>query len=313
MKNYRFIVCIPFVLLCLSCKTKPAAATEEDAALATITPVTVDSLQIGPVADYIELNATSSYLKKNSVKSAAAGYISQVEVSLGENVKKDQLLFTLKTKEASALDNTKGYKDSTFSFAGIIRIRSFQDGIISLSNRHAGDYVQEGDELCVVSDRSSFVFLLDVPYELHQYVQEGKSCDIVLPDNQVIAGRIKSRLPSMDVGSQTEPVLVMPDTKFALPENLIARVRVIRDKKDKATTLPKAAILSNEMQNEFWVMKLINDSVAVKIPIKKGLETAERTEILEPKFLPGDHFLVTGNYGLADTARVILNETHTKE
>jgi multidrug efflux pump subunit AcrA (membrane-fusion protein) len=294
----------------LSCKGKAAAPVEEQSVPQTVTPVTVDSAVRGPVAEYIELNAISSFLKKNSVKSSAAGYINRVEVSIGESVKKDQELFILKTKEAAALDNYKTMRDSAFLFSGMIRIRSFQDGIISSFNRHVGDYVIEGDELCVVSDRTSFVFLLDVPFELSPLVRKGSSCEILLPDKEVIRGTIETSLPSMDVNSQTESVLVKPLSTALIPENLIARIRIVKSKKENALTLPKGAILSNETQTDFWVMKLINDSTAVKIPITKGAETQDRTEIISPAFQSSDRIVVSGNYGLTDTARVSINEAH---
>jgi hypothetical protein len=51
-------------------------------------------------------------------------------------------------------------------------------------------------------------------------------------------------------------------------------------------------------------MKLIDSATAVKVPVRKGIETKDRVEILEPVFSPGDKILVTGNYGLPDTAKV---------
>jgi uncharacterized NAD(P)/FAD-binding protein YdhS len=51
-------------------------------------------------------------------------------------------------------------------------------------------------------------------------------------------------------------------------------------------------------------MKMINDSTAVKVPVKTGLETGEKVEIISPDFSPQDRILVSGNYGLADTAKV---------
>ncbi len=72
--------------------------------------------------------------------------------------------------------------------------------------------------------------------------------------------------------------------------------------------LPKAAVLANEEQSEFWVMKLINDSTAIKVPICKGIETSEKVEILKPSFYKTDRILLSGNYGLPDTARVIIQQ-----
>jgi hypothetical protein len=55
-------------------------------------------------------------------------------------------------------------------------------------------------------------------------------------------------------------------------------------------------------------MKLIDDSTAAKVPVTKGLEINDRIEIVSPKFLTSDKFLLTGNYGLADTARIKIVE-----
>jgi hypothetical protein len=57
------------------------------------------------------------------------------------------------------------------------------------------------------------------------------------------------------------------------------------------------------MEN-FWVMKLINDSTAVKVPIKQATEADSVVEITSPLFTPTDRIIKTGNYGLPDTAYV---------
>jgi len=55
-------------------------------------------------------------------------------------------------------------------------------------------------------------------------------------------------------------------------------------------------------------MKMIDSVTAVKVPIRKGIETNERVEILSPPLGPGDKILLTGNYGLGDTAKVKIIE-----
>jgi hypothetical protein len=49
---------------------------------------------------------------------------------------------------------------------------------------------------------------------------------------------------------------------------------------------------------------MINDSTAVKVPVKKGMETNDNVEIVSPSLSPTDKILLTGNYGLPDTAKV---------
>jgi len=272
------------------------------------TPVTLTAVSNGPIVETIELNAVSSFLKKNTIKSATAGIIESIEISLGDNVEKGQLLFTLKTKEAAALEKNQT-ADSSLFFKGIIKIKATKTGIISDITHQIGDYVQEGDQLAVIADQNSMVFLLAVPYELNNYIKKNTKCMISLSNNRNLEGSISSRLPSADIASQTENFIVKPASIEKLPENLIAKISIVKSSKDKAFTLPKPAVLSNETQNEFWVMKLINDSIAVKVSIKKGIELADIVEILQPAFEPSDRILLTGNYGLPDTAKVMITST----
>jgi hypothetical protein len=71
-----------------------------------------------------------------------------------------------------------------------------------------------------------------------------------------------------------------------------------------AISVPASAILTNETQTDFWIMKMTDSVTAVKVPVKKGLSTKDKVEILSPLLSDSDRILVTGNYGLEDTAKV---------
>jgi biotin carboxyl carrier protein len=255
------------------------------------------------VAEVLELNAHSSYLKKNSVKATIAGHIESLDLNPGDRVEKGQVLLTLKSKEAQALE---GYvpSDTSMRFRGISKIKAPKSGVISSVLHQIGDNVMEGDELVVIAEQSSMVFLLEVPYELNQIVSKTKSCKVLLSDNREFDGTISSRLPVMDAQSQTVSYIVNLRGNVSLPENLIAKIRIVKTEKANAPVLPKGAVLANETQSEFWVMKMINDTMAVKVDIKKGLENSDQVEITSPTFLKTDRFLLDGNYGLPDTAIV---------
>jgi multidrug efflux pump subunit AcrA (membrane-fusion protein) len=115
-------------------------------------------------------------------------------------------------------------------------------------------------------------------------------------------------MPTVDSASQTQNVVIRVNDNPAIPENLIAKVRIVKTAREKTQSLPKAALLTDETESDFWVMKLIDSTTAVKVPVKKGIETKDRVEILQPLFEPGDKILVTGNYGLPDTAKVKVEE-----
>ena len=69
-------------------------------------------------------------------------------------------------------------------------------------------------------------------------------------------------------------------------------------------SLPREAVLADESQSSFWVMKMIDSTTAVKVEIVKGMETSDRIEIVSPAFNKNDKIVLSGNYGLADTAKV---------
>jgi hypothetical protein len=295
-----------YSLLCIvvtSCGNK-ATKTEEEEVPQAKTPVTVAGISNEPMEEYVELNATSSFLQKWIVRANATGYLQSANVQLNKYVSGGQTLYTVKTKEAQSIGNTINVLDSTFKFTGVNGIRANGGGFISQINHQNGDYVQDGDQLAVITDSKSFVFLLDLPYELRPYILNKKSLEMVLPDGEKLIGSISGSMPSMDAVSQTQNIILKVNTSHPLPENLIAKVKVVKSYRGTANSLPRAAVLTDETQSEFWVMKMFNDSAAAKVVIKKGIETGDRIEIISPTFSATDRILVTGNYGLGDTAKV---------
>ena len=304
----RIFIIGGLVLLLFSCKSKKAETTDEPAEVRV--PVTTTTVSYDPMEEFVMLNATSTYLQKNFVKSNATGYITSCGIKLYSYVNNGQKLFTVKTKEATSLGNTINKLDPSFRFSGVNTIHANNHGFITELNHQLGDYVQDNEQLAVISDMNSFVFLLDLPYELKPYVVNNKTVEITLPDGERIQGVVQAGMPIMDSVSQTQGVVIRARLTHSIPQNLVARVKIIKLSKSAATALPKASVLSDETQSSFWVMKMINDSTAIKVPVKKGIETSEKIEITSPNFNPSDRILLTGNYGLGDTARVeILHAT----
>jgi multidrug efflux pump subunit AcrA (membrane-fusion protein) len=299
------------VALVTACRGKEAAADDEDVPATQVqTPVTVTSISSQPLTEYAELNATSSFLQDNIVKSNINGYIQSVNVKVGQYVTRGQIIFTVKTKEAESIGNTINRLDSSFHFSGVNNIAAAQSGYITAMDHQIGDYVQDGEQLAVISDARSFGFILNLPYELHKYVSLNKGVEVILPDSTHMRGIVALYMPAIDSASQTQQVLIKVDTSETLPENLIAKVRIEKTQKTNAISLPKQAVLSNESQTNFWVMKMVDSVTAIKIPVIKGIETENRIEIVRPQFSENDKIVVSGNYGLPDTAKVkvIKNE-----
>jgi len=291
---------VPFLFLLAACENRQENSEKE---IQVKVPVTVEKIHKADITDFLELNATSSFLVKSMIKSPIAGYIDDISVSQGDKVLKNQLLFNIKTKESTALKNDTS---SPYSFSGLISIKANMNGIILSVDHPKGDYVQEGDQLATIAVPSSFVYILDVPYESVSFINVSGSCDILLPDGHILKGIIYSRLPSIAPGSQTQRYIIHPDENQNMPENLIAKIKIVRHTIPNAVLLNKSCILADEVMKHFWVMKLINDSVAVKVPVITGLSSGDDIQITSPDFSNSAMFLASGNYGLGDTVKVAV-------
>ena len=287
---------ISFFLLAACHGKEDAKEGGEEKTAATGTPVTVTSISTEPMTAYTDLSATSAFLQKSYVKANLNGYIASQTLQPGKYVTAGQLLFTLKTKEAQSIGNS------------VNQIKATATGYITQLNHQQGDYVQDGEQLAVISDVNSFAFILNLPYELKQYVAIGNKVTVILPDGKELAGSVASAMPTVDPASQTQNIVIKVPGSKNIPENLVAKVRIVKAHNGTAVSLPKAAILTNDAQTDFWIMKLIDSTTAVKVPVKTGAVTDDRIEIKEPELTKDDKILVTGNYGLPDTAKVVVGQ-----
>jgi len=269
------------------------------------TPATAVTIGVGSMQKDDWVNATSVYLNNSVVKSTINGYVIGSSLYPGEYVSAGQVLFTLQTKEASILADQL---PDSLKFNGKIKIKAPLSGFINQLNHQQGDYVQDGEQLCTIASRNSFAFIMQVPFDLINNIKLHAPVTLQLPDNRMITGNVISEMPSVDSLSQTQAYLIRVDPSLHLPQNMIAKVKIVSQLAQNTQVVPKEAVLSDESESEFWVMKLINDSTAVKVNVKKGIEDSQHVQILSPRFSPGTRLLNSGNYGLPDTAIVILGK-----
>ncbi|SEW39998.1 efflux RND transporter periplasmic adaptor subunit [Chitinophaga arvensicola] len=288
-----------------ACQSNAPSASEKDPS-ATGIPVSIAAPETGPMSDSVELNATATFLLKTYVKAVANGYLQASGIKTGQHVTRGQVLFTLKTKEAENLGNTINRLDSSFRFTGLITIKAPGNGYITQLAIQAGSYVQDGEQLATISDDNSFAFVLNIPYEYTPLIAANRKVTVLLPDGQQLDGHMEAPLPTVDSVSQTQNYVIRVATTQLIPENLIAKVRLLKSRRPNTVFVPKAAVLSDESQSEYWIMKMTDSSTAVKQVIQKGMETGNKIEVLSPLLTVKDRVLVSGNYGLPDTATVTI-------
>ena len=303
VKSYIHLMNSTVILLLSSCSNKE---TDEPAGPEQVkTVVTITQPITRGFTDFIQLNGNTQFQKKLVVRATITGYITTMSWKTGDHISNGTLFCSIKTKEQEALKNIDAREPSLKQFQTPINVFANASGIFTAVNYSKGDFVNEGDVLATITDPSSLVLVINVPYEYHQFVYKGRSCSVKFPDGKMIQANIQEEVPFVDVGSQTQSFLIRFPGNQLLPENMNLIVHIPVEQQQNAIALPLEAIQTNETQDEFWVMKLVNDSLAVRVPVTVGLQNDSLREISSGVGV-NDKIIVKGAYGLTDSSLVKL-------
>lgn len=304
MKSAVHFILITFLLrFFVSCKSKTIDTTiNTDAPKVAVKTTTVT---YGEIDDIVSLNGKTVFLKKDAVISSITGYVKKVNVQYGDEVHKNDLLFEIQTKENRALENSGLVQELASLKSGIVSILAPSDGIISdLNANSTGMFVAEGAQLCTIVANKEITVLVNVPYQYNKWIKINKACKIILPDSTFLDGNIVKIMPLINAVTQTQDVLIKVRDNRQVPENLNVIVQFVRSSHSNAMLIPKEALLTNEAQQAFWVMKILHDSLAINVPVKKGFENNRMVEIFSPDISVNDTLISEGAYGLPDSTIV---------
>ena len=300
-----FIACFTITFTLSACKQKEVAPEESPQPVKT--KVTIVQPVQQSLTDYLQLNANTVFQKKVVVRANITGYIIALPWKVGDRIVSGAVFCTIKTKEQDALKNIDQREPSLNQFQQPIKIVTSARGFITAVNYIQGDFVNEGDILATITEPSSLVLSVNVPYEYNRYVYNGRSCEVQFPDGKKINAAITLSIPVIDAASQTQQFFIHLPVNQQLPENMNLLVRIPMKQKINAICLPLEAIQTNETQDEFWVMKMANDSLAVRVPITVGSQNDSLKEVVSGVGLK-DKIIVQGGYRLADSSLVSIEK-----
>jgi hypothetical protein len=289
------------LLVLQACKTNSDKHTD----IPLPTPeVTVINPRIGGIQEFMEFNGQVVYQNRTEITAPISGYIYAVNCKIGDFVHKNRLLFTFQSKESKAL---QGDEMSNIPDMGLVSVLSSASGYISVLNTpNAGGYIAEGSLLATVVKNDDLLIQVNVPFEYVTLLKNNRHIQIVLADNKSLQASFYKIIPYVDAVSQTQQIFFTLYPQTSLPENLNVLVKVSKEIKNNVQILPKEAVLSNETQDEYWIMQIVNDSIAVKVPVIKGIESGNEIEIMSPQFRLTDRIILSGAYGLPDSTKVTI-------
>lgn len=298
-KIYLLVLMITSMLF-ISCGSKKDSPPQTSG-----TPVKITQPHKTNLTEYITLNAHTVFLKKEIVRATFQGFIEKIYKNIGDNISSGDVLMEIKTKESAADDNLQVPLGDEI-FKGTVHVKAKSNGVLTELNYNAGDFVSDGEQIAVISNPSSLRVNLDVPYKYTNEIHVNTPCRIFLPDGKSVSAFIDKIIPKVDLTAQTQTYILEMRRSENFPENLNVNARIpIRTVKD-AVVVPQSAVLSNETLDKFWIMKLINDTTAVRINIVKGIENDDLVQIIKPELKLTDNVISDGAFGLPDTAKVAI-------
>jgi len=301
MKNTIYIFLILVLFLGQSCKNKDPKVINN---LPTPT-VNVVHPTLEKIHNNVQINGQVVYLNKTNIKAPISGFVTHVNAKLGNWVNKGSILFKIQTKESKALQDSNLSMGKNF---GVIEVIATISGYINLINiTDSGVFVNEGDPLVTIVKSSDLVIQVNTPFQYYNLLKINKDIEIILPNKETVLANFYKAIPTIDPVSQTQQVYFKLTKHEELPENLNVIINLQTKQKPSVITLPKDAVLTNETQNEYWIMEVNKDSLAIKTMIQKGLENNGKVEIVSPKLDLKDLIIKKGAYGLPDSTKVKIN------
>ena len=277
------------------------------------TAVTIVSPVLGKIDCETVLPAVTAYQNKASVSPSVPSFVDKALVTPGSRVTAGEEIFIMQSRESRA-----------FGSDTRIPVKAAMNGIVLDVRQQTGDYVADGAVLCTMAELSSLVFEINVPAEQAVAIGKRSNCVIELPDGMRVRARVLSSLVQMNTESQSVKLIAKATALIKegdqtssngkvhgvpfLPEGLNVKAIFTDNRKEDAMILPRAAVQSDEALTEHWVMKLISDSTAVKVPVRIGNSSETSVEVASENLSVNDRIVLTGGYGLADGALVEIVE-----
>ena len=296
-KKQNLIWVLAIVLTATACKQNNSSATKIKLPLPA---VTVGNPVVENKVVYKNFSAVSHYLQDVNFRARTQGIVTKVFTSPGDEMRAGQPLFIIKPIELSALEKSSlshGMGNSSDT------IFSNQNVLTNQVVVQQGDYVQPGSLLASAFKKNSLVALTYVPFSKVSSIQKNIPCTVIIPGQKSVNSYFKRPLFIADTFTQTQPFIVPLPSNLQLSEGMNLQVRFKEKEIKQGVFVPRNAVLTNEEENTFWLMKMTN-AMAVKVSVTIGWQGEKSVQILSGNIKPSDRIITQGAYGLPDSTQV---------
>jgi multidrug efflux pump subunit AcrA (membrane-fusion protein) len=275
-------------------KEAEAAAVEEQAVFAVNTTTAVE----GQIQDYLALSGDVEASSTVDVYSDAAGKVAYLSVSVGQRVRKDQVLLAVDPSRPGMTFNIGTVKSPV---AGTVVALPAQVGM-TITQAAPVARVSAGNDLEIkahISERFISRISLGQPVAIDLDAYPGES----------FSGKISEVSPVMDPASRTMQVKinVANNPEGKMKAGMFAKIRIITEQKNGVVKIPTTAMISRFGENVVFVVQTDPSDPAFQIvkqiSIVPGIIIDGMVEV-QSGLMPNDEVVVRGQGLLEDGFRV---------
>ena len=292
---------LPFILMAaailssalVSCKGKSEKTAKEEET-ETIYAVNADIVQAGNLDDYLEFGGDVSSVSAVDVYPDAAGKISRIRVSVGDLVKKDQIIAYVDPSRPRM-----NYSENPVKAPISGRVTSFPPTI--------GTMVSQSYSIAKISDTDELQIKVNVAERFISRIRENQTAIVsfdAYPGVEFKA-RVFEVSPVLDTTSRTMLAkLKVEPADSRIKAGMYARVKLITDTIEGAVVIPNDAIVYRDGKPYVFTAKSESSESSVNmVSVKEGLSVDNKTEIQEG-LKEGDVIIVKGQSLLSDGSKV---------
>ena len=337
---FRTIVAAAAVMAAVSCGNTTDKSAQQTVAVADPS-VAVEQVSVREVPQLATYTSTVQAYVKNNIAPQMTGRITKINVEVGDNVTKGQILaeidkasllqaqLQLQNQEVElqrlkALYETGGISKSDFDAIELSYnitktqvenllentvLRSPINGIVTARNYDAGDLYAMSAPIYVVEQVKPVKLLVAISEADYTKVKKGDSVEVAadaLP-GKTFYGKVEKIYPTIDPATRTFTVEVVIENNYAtLRPGMFARVTV-NFGVNNSIVIPDMAVVKQQGSGERFVYVLNPDNTVTYQKVVLGRRMGSEYEVLEG-LTDGAIIVTGGQIRLKDGVKVTVNE-----
>lgn len=274
-------------------------------------PVRIALIKRGSIQEKITIYGKLAPKQETLLSSQFSGRILNLQLSEGDRASKGQLVATIQSPKAEALQQTTAKnlaKTEDLSHELLpISIFSPYSGIVTEKFHFSGDVVVSGEPIVKIQDDSVFYLWGQLPAIYLPQIHIGLKLKVYFPNLPNILYQAKIEAINSTVDRQTQMAQIrasLPNPNHLLKADMFAKIEIIVKSLKKVLLVPRRAVLLDK--SGFFVYTEKNGK-ACHQPIEVGIKSPDNFEV-KSGLSEGQKVIILGNYELKDGMEVeIIN------